>query len=1116
MKRYKKIIGITLSVTLGIILLLPVLLYFIVATFLLTPEKLQVIANQTSKEFINGEFTTEKIDFTFFSTFPRFSLQAENGALISYSGLDSTTIADRNFTQKDSLISFRKIYCSVSPLQYLFDNRLVINDLQIIEPRIYAYTSAKQVNNWDIVESDTTDTVSSPLPKFEVNNVTVQNATLRYTDAKNNTAFVVNGIKCAFTGIRKNTDQALDLLLQSTNFTLDVPGFTFKNDLLTELTAFVEIDEKEKKGTLRNAHLLINRLELTANGFVQADLDSMAGNMDLSFTLGTPDFGEFAKLIPDSVYPFAENFDASGAMGFGLRAHGTFNDSVAPMFDAYAKIENGKLQPKKEIDGIDEIALDASLHIDPQHNDSCSFRLDRFFVKSNYINLTAQGNISHLFSYPYIYTKLKGFIDLMAFTKNFPSKRGIIIDGKVNYDLTGQFSAANLMAQDYAKIKLDGDVEFPRLQIESPLDTFSVYAEKGKLDFSSSKKDPNFIQGKRFFGGNFHFDSLHIDLGNELNANLKKPGIIYGMQLSKDTTVAQPLFIAVQMDGFNSITDKTTRIRIGKSLAYCAIMPVTESSKKHRITVSVKGDDMGFRSPEGWVQLKNGNIDMKLKPFERDTTRQRKKRNAVAMSDSTHTRQRVARDTSNMLLSPSTIRDLRKWTATGNIAFHNMKARSPYFPMIIRMDSSIIEFTDNEIRLKDARVHVGSSDLMLSGYLNQLRRALLRGGKFKGDLDISSNQINVNELLYGLDAGMKYAEMSAAKKRKQFQQELAESDESLAMQEDTITAVADSVVSNIELFTVPENVDLALHMDAKKIQYKDLLLNNTMGEIIIKDKTLQLTNLDINSNAGDATLSLLYKNLKDKQAFAGFDLKMKEIQVEELIKLIPSIDSMLPMLRSFEGVVTCDVAAAAKLDSASNLLFPTLNAACYLKGKNMVLLDGETFTEISKKLFFKNKKRNMIDSISVEIIARDNQVEIFPFLLEIDRYRVAVGGTQNLDMSFNYHISVLKSPLPFKIGVDVFGNIDNIKFRLKKPKYKNIFSASSKKQLDKERVNIRESIYKTLQKEIHIGTLFVSEDHLHKIDSLAVMDIEPDSVLEVDSIPQSFLDSIQGKIQEPQ
>lgn len=78
---------------------------------------------------------------------------------------------------------------------------------------------------------------------------------------------------------------------------------------------------------------------------------------------------------------------------------------------------------------------------------------------------------------------------------------------------------------------------------------------------------------------------------------------------------------------------------------------------------------------------------------------------------------------------------------------------------------------------------------------------------------------------------------------------------------------------------------------------------------------------------------------------------------------------------------------------------------------------------------FKNKKENMFDSISVNITVDNGAVKVYPFVVEIDRYRAAVGGTQNLDMSFNYHVSILKSPLPFKAGVDLYGNLDKVKFR---------------------------------------------------------------------------------------
>ena len=40
---------------------------------------------------------------------------------------------------------------------------------------------------------------------------------------------------------------------------------------------------------------------------------------------------------------------------------------------------------------------------------------------------------------------------------------------------------------------------------------------------------------------------------------------------------------------------------------------------------------------------------------------------------------------------------------------------------------------------------------------------------------------------------------------------------------------------------------------------------------------------------------------------------------------------------------------------------------------------------------FKNKKRNMIDSISVDLMVKDGTIEIFPFLVEIDRYKALSG-----------------------------------------------------------------------------------------------------------------------------
>ena len=93
------------------------------------------------------------------------------------------------------------------------------------------------------------------------------------------------------------------------------------------------------------------------------------------------------------------------------------------------------------------------------------------------------------------------------------------------------------------------------------------------------------------------------------------------------------------------------------------------------------------------------------------------------------------------------------------------------------------------------------------------------------------------------------------------------------------------------------------------------------------------------------------------------------------------MDTIVPMLRSFEGRVQFDVAAEARLDSNMNIRIPTLRSAMHIKGDSLVLMDGETFAEISKMLMFKNKKKNVFDSISVNIGTVVKRIKLYNELI---------------------------------------------------------------------------------------------------------------------------------------
>jgi hypothetical protein len=103
------------------------------------------------------------------------------------------------------------------------------------------------------------------------------------------------------------------------------------------------------------------------------------------------------------------------------------------------------------------------------------------------------------------------------------------------------------------------------------------------------------------------------------------------------------------------------------------------------------------------------------------------------------------------------------------------------------------------------------------------------------------------------------------------------------------------------------------------------------------------------------------------------------------------------------------------------------------------------------------------------MLVRNSKIEVFPFIMQMDRYRAAIGGTHNLDMTFNYHISVLKSPLPFSIGINISGNMDNIdkmKMSIVRPKYKDANTLAYTNVIDSSRLNLRNQINNFIQKGV--------------------------------------------------
>lgn len=287
---------------------------------------------------------------------------------------------------------------------------------------------------------------------------------------------------------------------------------------------------------------------------------------------------------------------------------------------------------------------------------------------------------------------------------------------------------------------------------------------------------------------------------------------------------------------------------------------------------------------------------------------------------------RLGMDKAGIGITAEKVRD-SLWTPKGIIGFHRMAFRTPECALPIQVQKTSVTVNDRVITLRNATMRIGKSDITATGSIHDLYGAMRHHKLLRAKLDVSSEQLDCNQLI-----------------------------RSISLPSDTLAAESDTVSTEVKLFVIPKNLDFELQTDFRKVYYEKVTFNDVRGAVDIRNQSVYLKQLCMKGMGSDMNTTLVYQAKSPEEGFAGFDFRLHNINIGKLVDFAPSLDTIVPTLRSFEGTVDFNVAAAASLDSALNIKIPTMRSAIHVKGDSLVLMDGETFAEISKNSSSKTRR----------------------------------------------------------------------------------------------------------------------------------------------------------------
>lgn len=1071
MVRIRKILLVVVSALVGIFFILPLIGVGILKWAVLPPEKLTPLVVEKTNEFIEAHLECERVELTYFETYPYLGVKLTNGRLISHQAEDSIEHQEDLMIPSDSLLSFKKAIVVFNPTDYLFSGKVTIPRVIMDSIRFYGYVNEEGKANWEIYQSEmdsVDESSSSPLPKIDLQQVHITNGHFVYDDRQQDLYTAIDGFFLHIDGLLTQRGNKLDVETGSSSIVFRSPSYSLANKLALRFRGRLLLADGLRRIGLRDAELLVNNLPFTADGFMVPATEDNPSRIDMTFGLKVSDMNDLLHFIPDEYFKDRDKTLAEGRIILEGDIRGELGDSIVPTVNLCCKIEDGSYHVKGIEQGIDTLRMDVDLHLNGAYPDSSYVSLEELTLIGLNTSLTMSGEVRDIWRNPAIRAEMNGQVDFTRLAKEFLNPDTLLLEGTVMADLSTVFKVDDIVNSRFAKVKSSGNLTVDRFKAFSKPLGVDMYIAGANLFVGSTENESKYLNAKGLLSANLSVDTLNIKYKDEISTNIGRLKMVANTTPVIDTTAVIPMTAGLEFDHLRTKLPDSTWMVAGKTVLKGGIKASSTDKRIPMAGATISVDTLKYiliPLRTGMV-LTESQFSLEALPYRQAIRQQRERR--VAAGDTlrrrTQTTRRANRQRSQVDSVASSNSILRQWEARGQVRFKQLRGFSRLFPIPMYIDETSVNFNTNNMTLSGAHLHLGKSDLTLSGELSGIRRAMLRGGKLKANFELESDLIDCNQLMLAIGKGLQFSDQLASNSVRAFSEDsisVLETDHLLA---NTVDSVATDSIS--QLFVVPKFLDLTLHTNAKKIDFKDLKLEDVKGEVVIRDQSINLSDLCMSSNIGSGDLTMVYTTKTDQEATMGFELSLNDILVERLISLFPDIDTLVPMLRSFEGMVDCQMTATCKADSTMSVLLPSVNASCYLSGKNMVLLDGETFTEISKTLMFKNKKRNMIDSIAVDLAIHDNKIEVFPFLVEMDRYKVAVGGTHNLDMTFDYHLSVLKSPVPFKLGIDIKGNLDDFKFKIVKCKYKDFLKPAKQAELDSTRRNVREEIRETIRKQI--------------------------------------------------
>lgn len=236
------------------------------------------------------------------------------------------------------------------------------------------------------------------------------------------------------------------------------------------------------------------------------------------------------------------------------------------------------------------------------------------------------------------------------------------------------------------------------------------------------------------------------------------------------------------------------------------------------------------------------------------------------------------------------------------------------------------------------------------------------------------------------------------------QSKLLDLNELMGPDDTTAVAATDSAAAaSTGVYEVPGNIDFNLDAKFDKVLYDNMTLDNMVGNLVIRNRKVDMTNLRMNTLGGALLVNGYYETSNPKKPTTALTLKVENFDIQQTFKTFNTVQKLAPAGQYAKGFFTAtledfNVALNDKMEPDMN----TIAAKGVFKTKKVNVSGFPPFVKLGDALKIEQLKSTDVTDLSLFYFIKDGRLHLEPFTTKISQVSTQIEGSTGLDQSIDY------------------------------------------------------------------------------------------------------------------